>query len=108
MRPSVANFGNVEGKVYDLGSGKKVVELSSGSLKGRKQAGLGRATYVPSFGDIDSRRPNAAPNVIGNCDCILYIIITRSIFRCSKVEFEWRLNDIFEVRKPSRPMRSRD
>lgn len=42
----------IEGKVYDLGSGKKVVELTSGSMKGSARAGiknLERKAYVPSF-----------------------------------------------------------
>ena len=39
----LSNMG-IEGKVYDLGSGKKVVELTSGSVKGSA-----RGAYVPSF-----------------------------------------------------------
>ena len=42
----------IEGKVYDLGSGKKVVELTSGSMKGSARGRIGnldRTAYVPSF-----------------------------------------------------------
>jgi len=47
----LTNMG-IEGKVYDLGSGKKVVELTSGSMKGSARGRIGnldRTAYVPSF-----------------------------------------------------------
>ena len=53
----LTNLGNIEGKVYDLGSGKKVVELTSGSLKNSaRRAGVQRAAYIPSFED---KKPKA-------------------------------------------------
>lgn len=47
----LSNMG-IEGKVYDLGSGKKVVELTSGSMKGSARGTIGsleRTGYVTSF-----------------------------------------------------------
>lgn len=56
----LSNMG-IEGKVYDLGSGKKVVELTSGSMKGSGKGRIGhleRTGYVPSFKD-DKAKPAA-------------------------------------------------
>eukprot|EP00794_Sanderia_malayensis_P004769 gene4769-5396_t len=50
----LSNMGNLEGKVYDLGSGKKVVELTSGHKKSSGRRGIGtleRTTYLPTFED---------------------------------------------------------
>ena len=64
----LSNMG-IEGKVYDLGSGKKVVELTSGSMKGSAKGRLGnldRAPYVPSF----EEKKTKPVGVIGMCSFV--------------------------------------